>query len=253
MASRQLTETSEGIDVITLLQRVANRAIRPLGLQIYQSGLDMSAVLKEVAKRPGKIGTVIDLGAASGGWSDEAMRYFPEAKFIGVDPLAEREPKLKELKARKPNFDYELCVAGDVAHAMVELAVGDDLDGSTVGGSHGKVRKVPSRSVDAIVELKNAKGPFILKFDTHGFEVPILRGAAKTLENTKYIVMEMYTYRLTPDTLLFHEMCALLDTLGFRCFNVVDLLQRDSDKAMWQMDFFFARKDDPYFQSSVYK
>lgn len=234
------------------LADLANRALRPLGVQIYHEGIDMASVLGRLAAKAPDIASVIDIGASTGRWSDMSLPLFQRARFVGIDPLSEREPSLKALKARSPRFDYVLAVAGEKEHEIVELAVGDDLDGSTVGGGNGKVRQVPSHSLDAIVQMKGLQGPFLLKFDTHGFEVPILKGATKTLQDTHYIVMEVYNYRHTPGTLLFPEMCALLDTLGFRCFNLADPMQRPLDRALWQMDLFFARKDDPVFSRDGY-
>lgn len=235
-----------------ILLRIANTLLRPIGVQLYHEGSDMESVIRRLAPRVGPIGTVIDIGASTGRWSAMAMRYFRSSRFIGVDPLKEREPDLQRLKAAQPNFDYVLCAAGEQDSAMIEMAVSSDLDGSTVGGNNGSVRQVPLHSVDAIVAMKQCSGPFILKFDTHGFEVPILNGAKATLQQTKYIVMEVYNYRHIEGTLLFHEMCNLLDGMGFRCFNVVDLMQRPLDRSLWQMDFFFARKDDPVFDHDTY-
>jgi FkbM family methyltransferase len=231
---------------------IANAVLRPVGVQIYKQGLDMESILARTAQKAAQVRTVFDIGASDGRWSRAAMPLFPQARFVAVDPLAEREPALKRLKDRDSRFDYELCVAGEEENGSVELAVGDDLDGSTVGGA-GKVRRVPSHSIDAIVAKKGVSGPFLLKFDTHGFEVPILNGAKKTLAETAYIVMEVYNYRHTAGTLLFHEMCALLDTQGFRCFNMADPMQRPLDGALWQMDLFFARKDNEFFRESSYQ
>jgi FkbM family methyltransferase len=231
---------------------MANSLLSPLGVQIYHAGLDMESMVRMTARLAPRSGTVIDIGASDGRWSRMAMPSFPGWKFVAVDPLKEREPGLLRLKASNPNFDYILCVAGEKDNETIELAVGDDLDGSTIGGSGGVRRSVPSHSVDEIVRKKGCPGPFILKFDTHGFEVPILNGARETLANTQYIVMEVYNYRHTPGTLLFHEMCALLDTQGFRCFGLADPMRRPLDGSLWQMDFFFARKDNPLFNENIY-
>lgn len=235
------------------LLKAANAVLHVAGVQIYKEGMDMESVLKHLAARAGEVGTVFDIGASNGRWSEMSMKLFPHARFIGVDPLAEREPQLKRLKEREPRFDYLLCVAGEVDNDTVDLAVTDDLDGSTVGGGAGSVRKVPSHSIDEIVKIKQCRGPFILKFDTHGFEVPILKGACKTLGETRYIVMEVYNYRHVAGTLLFYEMCALLDGLGFRCFNMADPMHRLLDGCLWQMDLFFARKDDAFFRDNGFR
>jgi FkbM family methyltransferase len=238
------------------LADLANRALQPLGLQIYHDGLDMESVLRRLAARDPNVASVIDIGASTGRWSAMTAPMFPNTRFVGVDPLQEREPDLRALKQRQPRFDYVLCVAGEKEHELVQMAVSDDLDGSTVGGGaeHGlTMRQVPSRSVDAIAAMKDLRGPFLLKFDTHGFEVPILKGATKTLEQTHYIVMETYNYRHVPGTLLFWEMCALLDGMGFRCFNLVDPMQRPADRSLWQMDLFFARRDNAVFRHDSFR
>ena len=235
------------------LLNILNSILKPIGIQIYREGFDMKSVLKRFPKQAASSRTIIDIGASTGRWSAMTMPIFPNARFVGIEPLIEREPDLKRLKETHSNFDYVLCVAGEELNGSAELAVSNDLDGSTIGGSEGLLRQVPSNSVDAIVAMKNCQGPFILKFDTHGFEVPILRGAKKTLEETNYIVMEVYNYRHTKDTLLFYEMCALLDTIGFRCFNMADPLSRPLDRSLWQMDFFFARKNDELFRINSFK
>ena len=235
-----------------ILLNVANSVLRPLGMQVSRDGLDMESALQWVARQGGHIETVIDIGASTGRWSAMAMPYFPQTRFIGVDPLKEREPDLVRLKACSPRFDYVLAAAGEIPETTVELAVTADLDGSTVGGKAGASRSVAAYSVDRLAEIKKCTGPYLLKFDTHGFEVPILNGAASTLRQTEYIFMEVYNFRHTEGTLLFHEMCSLLDEKGFRCVLLVDPMQRPFDRALWQMDIVFARKEHPAFREDSY-
>ena len=99
---------------------------------------------------------------------------------------------------------------------------------------------------------KNLNGPFLLKFDTHGYEVPILRGARKTLENTNVIIMEVYNFYITEHTLLFSEMCDYLSKLGFRCYDLAEPMLRLYDSSFWQVDLFFCRHDSPIFSYSQY-
>ena len=235
-----------------LLADTANTLLRPLGVGIAKEGFDMDGAVHRLGQHAGGVQSVFDIGASNGRWSAMAMPSFPHARFIGIDPLAEREASLKALKAKDPRFDYILCVAGREADGMVELAVGEDLDGSTVGGL-GEKRIVPSHSLDAIATMKGLQGPYLLKFDTHGFEVPILAGASAVLSDTAYIIMEVYNFRHTEGTLLFWEMCIHLEKLGFRCFNLVEPMHRPLDHTLWQMDLFFARHDNPIFASDQFK
>jgi FkbM family methyltransferase len=236
------------------LLNLANTVIAPAGVSLYRKGADMESVLRRMSGWNPAFGTVLDMGAAKGNWSKQALDLFPGAQVIGVDPLQEREPFLAKLKAAYPSrYDYVMAVAGPSDGGEAELAVTADLDGSTVDGSEGSKRIVPVISVDGMVARMGLKGPFFLKFDTHGFERPILDGSEETLKQTKYIVMEAYNYRHTAQTMLFHEMIAHLETKGFRVFNLVDILQRPHDGALWQIDLFFARADDPVFASDSYR
>jgi FkbM family methyltransferase len=230
---------------------LANDLLKPTGLALGRAGADMRSVMRTIAATPHGITSILDLGAARGHWSAMALDLFPQARIVGVDPLSEREPYLAALKTRHPHrYDYVLAVAGETDGGNATLNVTDDLDGSTIEGGVGRERTVPVRSLDAIVAEKGLVGPYFLKFDTHGFEAPILAGATATLAQTRYMVMESYVFRHSPQTLLFHEMIGKLAKDGFRVFNAVDLMQRPIDGALWQMDLFFARENDPVFSSN---
>lgn len=235
-----------------ILRRV-NRVIAPTGAQLYRAGVDMDYALDWLARRDHQIASIFDLGAAQGDWSRMALNRFPRARIMGVDPLAERVADLERLKQENPRFDYVCAVAGAKDGGAVDLAVTADLDGSSVHGSEGQRRTVPVRSLDAIAAMKGLGGPYFLKFDTHGFERPILEGAGEVLAQTRFIVMEAYNFRHTPETLLFHEMIDYLGRRGFRVSHIVDVLNRPNDGALWQIDLMFARADDPIFDSDSFR
>lgn len=235
-----------------LLRRV-NRVIAPTGAQLYRAGADMDYALDWLARRDHQIASILDLGAAQGQWSRVALALFPKARVVGVDPLEERAASLEKLKGENPRFDYVCAVAGEEDGGTAQLAVTADLDGSSVDGADGERRSVPVHSLDAIARMKGLRGPYFLKFDTHGFEKRILEGASDVLKETRFIVMEAYNFRHTPGTLLFHEMIDYLSQRGFRVSHIVDVLNRPSDGALWQIDLMFARADDPIFDSDAFR
>lgn len=235
------------------IMRSANRLLAPTGAQLYRAGADMEYALSWLAGRDHGIASILDLGAAKGDWSRQALALFPGARVVGVEPLAERKQLLEKLKAENSRFDYVSAVAGETDGELAQLAVTADLDGSSVHGTEGDVRSVPVHSVDGIAQSHGLTAPYFLKFDTHGFELPILKGAERVLAETRYIVMEAYNFRHTPETMLFHEMIAFMATKGFRVTHLVDVLNRPSDGAMWQIDLMFARDDDPVFTNDTFR
>jgi len=214
----------------------------------------MPTAIQRIAEHEIPIRSIIDIGASDGTWNLKTMSTFPRASFLAIEPLHERQDALQRVKQKHDNLDYVLCVAGDKDKGEATLIVSEDLDGSTVDGAQGgKPRIVPTRTIDSIVAEKALIGPFLLKFDTHGFEIPILAGAKDTLAKTNVIFMEVYNFNITQDASRFPEMCFHLERLGFRCYDIVGPSLRLYDKAFWQMDMLFTRSNSRIFSYSQYK
>jgi hypothetical protein len=58
------------------------------------------------------------------------------------------------------------------------------------------------------MDIRGLPGPYMIKLDTHGYEVPIRLGAKETLRNANLAVIETYNFRIQGSSLLFHEMVA---------------------------------------------
>ncbi|MCX6313040.1 MAG: FkbM family methyltransferase [Bacteroidetes bacterium] len=201
-----------------------------------------------------KPSTIIDLGAAEGTWTIRAEKVWPNTEFILFEPLEERKKQLEELSKKNPNIKPIFAAAGN-KKGKVQFVVSTDLDGSGVYDAEitGEGREVEITTIDSEMEKHQAKCSFVLKFDTHGFELPILEGATKTLLKTDLIIMECYGFRIAQNSLLFSEMCVQMDTLGFRLADIVDIMRRPSDNLFWQCDAFFLKKTSQYFSNNNYE
>lgn len=186
------------------------------------------------------IQSIIDLGASDGKWSRMASAYFPEARILGIEPLAERDTDLAQMQSLYPSFSYRICAAGNQDHGAAMLNVTPELDGSYIGSGAG-ARQVPLRTVDSLVSEIGLAGPFLMKFDTHGYELQILEGASHTLQNTPVIIMEMLNF----GGLRFPGLLAHLDGLGYRPLDAVDLVRTPTKQVLWQFDFVLIRNDHP--------
>jgi FkbM family methyltransferase len=205
----------------------------------------MEGAYQRIAARGHEIRTVIDVGASDGVWSEALMRHYPTARYLLVEAQPVHHSALREFCARYPNAELALAAAGD-RDGRIFFDAQDPLGGQasyTPYPTHNI--EVTVTTIDHEIESRKLGGPFLIKLDTHGFEVPILRGAARTLERTEVVVMECYNFRLSPECLLFDEMCSHMETLGFRCIDMVDVARRPHDGALWQMDLVFVRKDRP--------
>jgi FkbM family methyltransferase len=236
------------------VRRLANRALAPFGLHLARTSqvFDMDGLLARAASRGTKIATWIDVGASDGSWSLRTRRHFPSSRFLLFEPLAERQPALAELKSRH-NFHHVPAAAGR-ERGIVEFSIDPALDGSGVAGPGAiSTRSVPVETIDHAVAQRTLTGPFGVKLDTHGFEIPILEGATTVLAQTDLLIIEAYNFTLVPGCLRFPELCAWLEVRGFRCCDLADPMRRPGDGALWQMDLAFVRTSNPVFDSNGFR
>jgi FkbM family methyltransferase len=236
----------------TPARRLIRRFLQSQGIVLYAPGPNLHTVME---RRPDvEVSTVIDVGASNGSWSAEMMLHFPKARYLLVEAHQRYHGgALRKFKSEHSNVEYALCAAGDREGEVHFWESPDPLGG---GASHGQFAEndivVPMATVDALVEKHQLRGPFLLKLDTHGFEVPILKGASRTLAEASMLIIEVYNFTLGPGALRFYEMCGYLEELGFRCADAFDLLPRPSDKVLWQMDMVFLPASHSVFKLNAY-
>jgi len=211
------------------------------------------AALDRIVKRGLTVNTVIDIGASNGMWSEAVLPYFPDARYLLIEAQKTHEKDLQRFTAAHPNMEYVLKAAGEKAGTIFF----DDAEAFSGQAVTQRTREnlieVPVCSIDEEVTARSLPGPYLLKFDVHGFELPILRGAKHTLDNTSLIIMECYNFEIAPESLLFHDMCRHLHELGFRVADISEPLWRPGDRMLWQMDIFFVRADRPEFSNNSYR
>lgn len=235
------------------IKHLVNRMIRFAGVAVLPTPAPtLSGALDRLRLRDIPISTVIDVGASDGRWSQELMRVYPRSSYLLIEANPCHRPALDRFCGHHLNAQYALAAAGQT-RGTVYFDASDPFGGVAAPAARGAgFVSTSSTSIDAEVEERSLRGPFLIKFDTHGYELPILRGAERTLAEAAVLVIECYNFRVTPEALLFHEMCALLAERGFRCIDVFDLMYRPGDGAFWQMDMLFVRGERTEFESATY-
>jgi FkbM family methyltransferase len=184
--------------------------------------------------------TIADVGAADGGWSRLARSNFPSAELVLFEPHPAHAAALDRFKIENPD--------ATIVHSAVGAARGTSpFDARDPwGGVLQKEKNAGSMTV-SVVTLDDALAattpPFLVKLDTHGIEADIFAGAQQTLGRSVAWIVEAYNYRITPDCLLFWDLCGYMEAHGFRPIDLVDVIHRPHDNTLWQMDLIFIRSD----------
>lgn len=213
----------------------------------------MEAGIKRCRERGIEIGTVIDIGASDGRWSETFIKYFPEPYYLLIEAQQPHEKGLASFCRRHPNSEYLIAAAGNRYGEIYFEA--EDLFGGVASEKPpaGKYIIIPSVTVDGEISKRSLQPPFAIKMDTHGYELPILEGCADCLKSTNLLIIEAYIFNLTGDTPRFYELCSYLDKKGFYPIDIADLTWREYDNSLWQMDLFFIRKERKEFTYSSFQ
>jgi FkbM family methyltransferase len=246
------------MSAVSAIKALIHRVVGRLGYRIVRADSPpergtMDGAFRALKARGHAFKTVVDIGASTGIWSQRLMNHFPSCQYLLVEAQPVHEAALRAFCAQHANAQFVLAAAGEkVGRIFFDAADPFSGQASFTRTSTANI-ELPVTTVDAEIRQRKLEGPYLLKFDTHGFELPILKGALQTLSHTDVIVMECYNFRIAPECLTFDEMCSHLGELGFRCIDLVEPMHRLYDDAFWQMDLVFVRKTRPEFNYLQYR
>jgi FkbM family methyltransferase len=211
----------------------------------------LSGVLQQLQALGFAPATVFDVGAAFGDFARECQGVFPDARFVLIEPLEEYGPSLATTLETLPG-----AVLVNAAAAATEGAITLNVHGDLVGSSlyleqedsavNGQPRSVAAVTLDELRSERGLKGPFLIKIDVQGAELDVLAGAADTLRETEYVVLEVSFFEFFRGGPLFHDVIAFMQAQGFVAYDVFGFQYRPLDGALSQADVSFVRDDGPF-------
>lgn len=190
--------------------------------------------------------TVFDIGVGHGTpWLYEA---FPKAHFVLIEPQAEFEPSLKRICDQR-DAEYHLVGVGETERSIPLYRLPNAPTGSSFlpPSKQGEnIWGVFSRSdtlmpVEKLDNYEGKNGPFLLKIDTEGFELEVLRGATKVLSKTDLVLLEVAVVERQEGEGDLIEIGIIMKENGFRLIDIPMLTQQSTSGALLYMDVAFAR------------
>ena len=197
--------------------------------------------------------SILDVGASDGRWSKDCIKYFPNSHYILFEPQLCHSDALESMEEEFKGKITVVKKAVGEKSGKTYFDITDPFGGALIDTETANTVEVSLTSIDDCISETGLKGPFLLKLDTHGFEIPILEGAAKTLNECSVLVIEAYNYNIEPGSVLFWQLCQYLDKKGFRPIDIVDIMYREYDNSLWQMDIVFIKSSWQGYEYISYK
>ena len=189
--------------------------------------------------------TVFDVGVGKGTpWLYEA---FPQAHFVLIEPQKEFEPALREI-CNHMDAEYHLVGVGSSERYQPIYRLLGSPTGSSflpptsfneqLWGASEASEELHIIPLDAYHTLPD---PFFLKIDTEGYELEVLRGAAKVLAKTDVVLMEVAIMERQVGEPDLVEIATFMKGNGFCLIDFPVLSQRGTNGPLVYVDVAFAR------------
>jgi len=211
------------------------------GYQLYQkilphrfpSGLDLAYDLKRMVSTK-QLKNIFDVGANVGQTARYFNQKFPRSIIYSFEPV---NKTFQALKINVNHLTNTKCFQhgfGDKEQEM-EIYVRDDSSVySSLVFSQGKSSKeiVQVKTLDNFCDENNINSIDILKTDTEGYDLEVLRGGSKMLEarKIKFVLSEVAFYPGKENT-QFLPIFDFLSPYGFRFYGLYDCAYWDTNLA----------------------
>jgi len=197
-------------------------------LHLKKSGVDLECAL--------------DIGAYRNEFTNILKSIWP---YIKVQQFEADERQQKYLEK-----DAHIVVLGDSERLVDLYTVEDSGRGSTTGTSVFKENTVfyqnpikktcQMKTLDSVVDMSGDWSKGLVKIDTQGSELLILKGATEFLKNNpKYILLECSFVEYNQGAPLIADVIKYMDSIGYRPIDIVDLNYIDNQ--LIQCDCLFQK------------
>jgi len=186
----------------------------------------------------------LDIGAYKGNWTLDLKNIFPNMSVLMLEGQLEKEKELLKVKEEYKDVDYRIALLGatesDVTFHKYETA-SSVLSEHHETGASTETKKL--QLLDNIVAQTSFEKPDLIKIDTQGYELEILKGGEKTLGSAEFVLLEVSLLDIYKGVPLVAEVMAYMDQKGFVLYDICSLMRRPLDKALFQSDFLFVKEN----------
>lgn len=192
---------------------------------------------------------ILDIGALFGHWSRLASEIFPDSEITMVEPIKHQE----HTEFSNPeffshnNWSIRHCILNEKV-AEVEWYEGPTWSGDSMycertrGYKNCESTKKATTTLDIEFENYFTSGPELIKIDTQGAELPILKGGQTIVSKTEVIILEVPFFGVYNEgSASFAEYISYMDSIGYVPFDIAE--QHLLDNISIQLDIAFVKKD----------
>jgi FkbM family methyltransferase len=209
------------------------------------------SVLQELGFQPLHI---LDVGANRGGWTRQALRYFPHCAYTLIEPQAQLQADIADLLASNSRLQWITAGVGS-EHKTLKFTICDRDDSSNFrfssqeAADHGLSQiEVEVFPLNDIIDSLNAPIPDMVKIDAEGFDLKVISGASKLIGKTEIFLLESGICARGIENTLARTI-AVMERLGYVPFDITDLNRSPTYGVLWLCEMAFIKRDSSLLKS----
>jgi FkbM family methyltransferase len=216
-----------------------NSVLHKTGFEVtrYNKGTNGLLRRKAMVERYG-IDLIIDVGANTGVYGKEMRAVGYNGKIISFEPLLDAFQKLSITAVGDGNWEINNFALGAEkakqlinisanSHSSSILEILDTHTRAEASASYIDKQEIEINTLDSIFNyIYKREKEILLKIDTQGFELNVLKGAETSLQHINTIQLEMSLCPLYHGQPLYHQ---LMDFLHSRGYTLIDIEPGFSD------------------------
>ncbi len=229
---------------------------RSLGLKVqrFHPRYDETIRLVRLMEQNG-IGLVFDVGASTGQFGIDLRREGYAGQIISFEPLSRSHGRLSRLTSGDPDWQVAPRCAVGASPGTTRINIAGNSDSSSILGMLDRHREgLPGvdyvASEDATVTTLDAYfdesglrcRDVALKLDTQGFEMEVLKGAERHIQDLKLVYTELSLQPVYDGAPGFLEVYQHLTQRGFTCVSLMPTFVDTVNYEVLQVNGAFLRK-----------
>jgi FkbM family methyltransferase len=189
--------------------------------------------------------SVVDCGAYEGYWTKEFLSVFPKTKMLLIEAQKAKIGKIKQNISK----NIQVCCALLGATNDDEVFFSINETASSVVEDSDNAFKFTTTMLDSVISDMNFLSPNFIKLDVQGYEIEVLKGAKFALQTSEFVFVEMTLMPLNREPIIL-EVMNYMDAIGFQLYDISALMRKPYDKALYQIDGLFVKKDSKFINSN---
>jgi FkbM family methyltransferase len=239
------------------MRQWVHRVLRGLGweLQRYRNSYGEARVLADLL-RFARADVVLDVGANIGQFGDQLLSLGYQGKLVSFEAIPAVHARLEQhAQSRSASWTVAPCAALGERRGSIDINISANVLSSSVlpmreahlsaapTSNYVDKQTVPMERLDELARQWVAKSSRVLmKIDTQGYELAVLKGATELLPQTAGLQIELSLARLYEGAPTFMEMMEYVQAAGFEPFGMVPVFRDAHTGRLLQVDGFFTRR-----------